>query len=186
EQRLSIIEAAAVSVETGLTQQRHGNYGLAGSGGSHQQKIVGAAPEVEAGEAVDLRLVDAWLAFEREAVERPAPRQMCLVETVGEAALASRRRLRGEQPLQQLDGRCRLALGALNLSVERRADAGEAQLGQQGLQLVTHRRLPWHRARRSRRRPAAAPGSPGGRDRTGRTAGPARRRRGTGLPDRCA
>src|SRR5271165_7467243 len=75
-----------------------GYSGLAGAGRPDEQDVVVAAQEVEAGEGVDLRLADAGLAFEREGVERPPPWQMRLIEPIGEAALASRRRFRAQQP----------------------------------------------------------------------------------------
>jgi hypothetical protein len=90
EQRLGVVEAAAVTVEAGFAQETKSYSRLAGSGRTDQQDVVGAAQEVQAGEAVDLRLVDARLALEGEGFERPAPRQMRLIEAVGQTALASR------------------------------------------------------------------------------------------------
>jgi hypothetical protein len=155
EQRLGIVEAAAVAVEAGFAQEPEGDTGFAGAGRTDEQDIFGAAQEVEAGQRVDLRFVDPRLAIEREGVERPPPRQMCLIEAVGQAALAARRRLGGEQPMEHLGGGCGVALGTFDLSVEGCGHAVEAQLGEQGLQLVTHRGRRCHRDRRSRRRPAA-------------------------------
>jgi len=95
KQRLGIVEAAAVAVEACFAQKPEGYSGLAGAGRPDEQDIVCTTYEVEAGEGVDLRLADARLAFEWEGVERPLPRQMRLIDAVGEAALASRRRFRG-------------------------------------------------------------------------------------------
>jgi hypothetical protein len=55
--------------------------------------------ELELGEAVDLRFVDTRLAFEGEGVERPLPRQIGLMQTIGETALASRRSVLAKQPI---------------------------------------------------------------------------------------
>src|SRR5260370_374655 len=93
-----------VAVEAGLGKEREGNSGLAGAGRRDEQDIVGTTYEVEGGKGVDLPLVDSRLAFEREGIERPTPRQMCLIEGVGEAALASRRRLCVEQATEQFGG----------------------------------------------------------------------------------
>jgi hypothetical protein len=70
---------------------------------------------------------------------------MRLIEPIGQAALASRRRFRAQQPMQQLGRGGRLTLGAVDLVIEGGGHAVEAQLGDQGLQLVTHRRRSPHR-----------------------------------------
>jgi hypothetical protein len=59
EQRLGVVEAAAVAIETSFAQKAEGDSGLAGAGRPDEQDIVGAAQEVEAGKRVDLRPVDA-------------------------------------------------------------------------------------------------------------------------------
>jgi len=67
---------------------------------------------------------------------------MGLVEAVGEAALALRGGLLAEQPIQQFRRRGGLALGALELGIEHPGHAVEAQLGQERLEFLRHRRRP--------------------------------------------
>jgi hypothetical protein len=101
EQRLGIVEAAAVAVEAGFAQEPKGYSGLAGGGPMSRTLSL----RRKASEGVDLRLADAGLAFEREGVERPPPRQMGLIEAVGEAALASRRCHLPQDERLQAEGR---------------------------------------------------------------------------------
>jgi hypothetical protein len=63
---LSIVEAAAVAVEAGLTQQPDPQSGLPGARFADQQDIAGTAQEVQPGQDLDLCLVptrgkkDSW------------------------------------------------------------------------------------------------------------------------------
>ena len=65
-------------------------------------KMLSALQELQVGEAIDLCLVDTRLAFKREGVERPLPRQMRVIEAVGEPVLASRRGFFAKQPIEEL------------------------------------------------------------------------------------
>jgi len=115
EQHLRVIEAAAVTVETRLAQQSHGQSGFARTRFADEQDVVGPAQEVQPCEGLDLRFGDPWLTVEREGLERPAPRQMRLSEAIGEAAFLTERGFLTEQSIQQLRRGDRLVLGAFDL-----------------------------------------------------------------------
>jgi len=61
EQHLGIVEAAAVTIETGLAQQPIRQSGLAGAVVPDDRMLSDPAQEVNPGEGLDLRLGDPWL-----------------------------------------------------------------------------------------------------------------------------
>src|SRR5208283_5068625 len=62
EQDLRIVEAAAVAVEAGFTQQPDPQSSFTSTGSADQQDIVGTAQEVQPGQGLDLCLADPRLA----------------------------------------------------------------------------------------------------------------------------
>src|SRR5262249_44923795 len=111
EEILSIIEAAAVAVETGLAQNADGNSGLARAGLPREHDVISAVWEVEPGQRLDLPLVEARLLIEGKGCKRPIPGQPRLFEPVGKAALALRARLCTQQTMDELRCRCSLPFG---------------------------------------------------------------------------
>ncbi len=55
---MGIVEATAIAVETGLSQQAAGQTGFAGAGWTDKDQVLGTAYEVQTGEGLDLDFID--------------------------------------------------------------------------------------------------------------------------------
>jgi hypothetical protein len=101
--------------QAGLAQQADRKSRFAGAGWTDEQQILIPTQELEACQRMDLRRIDSRLAGEGKGLERPAPRQLGVMQTVRQASLAPIRGFFAEEPLEELRAASGFALGGFDL-----------------------------------------------------------------------